>query len=159
MRLLVHTCCAPCLVAPARQWAAEGYELLVYWYNPNVQPFREYKRRLGALRELAQRGKLRLEVEDRYDPDFFLREVVTSRVGRCERCYAERLGRAAARAREAGSGAFTTTLLISRRQDHDAIITAGKAAAREHGVEFIDRDLRTLDEESHRLAKEMGLYL
>jgi len=159
MRILVHACCGPCLAAPARALAAEGNELTVYWYNPNVQPYREYRRRLGALRELAARERWPLDVEDRYDPDFFLREVVTARAGRCPQCYDERLGRAARRARETGCGAFTTTLLASRHQDHDAIAAAGENAGNAAGVPFLRRDFRTLDEESHRLAREMGLYL
>lgn len=159
MPLLVHTCCAPCLLAPARALRAEGHDLVVFWYNPNIQPYREYRRRLGALKELAARDKYYLVVDDFYDPDHFFREVAREREGRCPYCYADRLGRAAARARALGCDSFTTTLLISRRQDHAAISAAGERAAAENGISFMARDFRPWDEESHRLAREMGLYL
>jgi predicted adenine nucleotide alpha hydrolase (AANH) superfamily ATPase len=88
-----------------------------------------------------------------------LREVVTGREGRCGRCYRERLGRAAARARELACDAFTTTLLISRHQDQREIRAAAAVAAAAAGVTFFDVDLREWDAESHRLAREMGLYV
>jgi len=159
MRLLLHACCGPCFLAPARVLAGEGHEVLAYWYNPNVQPYREYRRRLAAFGDVARREGWPALVDDRYDVDYFLREVATSREGRCPRCYYERLSRAAARAAAEGCDAFTTTLLISRHQDRDAVLEAGARAATEAGVDFLARDFRPLDAESHRLAREMGIYL
>ena len=159
MKILVHACCGPCLVAPARALAAEGHEVLAFWYNPNVQPYREYRKRLAAFKEAVGRDGWPAEVDDRYDVDYFLREVVVGRQGRCPRCYYERIARAAARAAASGCDAFTTTLLISRYQDHEAVLEAGARAGAEAGVAFLGRDFRPLDRESHRLAREMGLYL
>jgi predicted adenine nucleotide alpha hydrolase (AANH) superfamily ATPase len=158
MRLLLHACCGPCLLAPARALAGEGRGILAYWYNPNVQPYREYRRRLAAFEEAAGREGWPALVDDRYDVDFFLREVAIEREGRCPRCYSERLSRAAARAAAGGCDAFTT-LLVSRHQHHDALLEAGGRAARESGVEFLARDFRALDAESHQLARDMGIYL
>lgn len=146
-------------MAPARALAAEGNEILAFWYNPNVQPYREYRNRLAAFREVVKRDGRPSDVDDRYDVDFFLREVAVSREGRCPRCYHERLSRAAARAAANGCDAFTTTLLISRHQDREALLEAGVRAEATAGVPFMGRDFRPLDDESHRLAREMGLYL
>jgi len=159
MRLLVHACCGPCLLAPARALAAEGHELVVYWYNPNIQPYREYRRRLAALREVAAREGYRLAVDDRYDPDFFLRTVIPGREGRCPACYAERLGRAAARARAESCDAVTTTLLASRYQAQDELAAALVSAAAAAGVEPLVRDFRPYDAASHALARELGIYV
>jgi predicted adenine nucleotide alpha hydrolase (AANH) superfamily ATPase len=139
--------------------AAEGHEVRTLWYNPNVQPYREYRRRLAAFREVSRREGWPAEVDDRYDVDFFLREVAVHREGRCPRCYYERLSRAAARAVAVGCDAFTTTLLVSRHQDREALLEAGARVAAEVGLPFLARDFRRLDRESHRLAREMGLYL
>lgn len=156
---MVHACCGPCLVAPARALAAAGHDLLIYWYNPNIQPYREYRRRLAAFREVVRVGRYAHEIEDVYDIDFFLRRVIDSRDGRCPKCYAERFARAAARAKAKGCEAFTTTLLASRHQDHAAVKAAGEGAGRATGVLFYYYDFRDLGAESHRLAREMGLYL
>lgn len=155
---MVHACCGPCLAAPARELAAEGHEPVAYWYNPNVQPYREYRRRLEAFREWARREGWPAAVDDVYDVDYFLRAVAREREGRCPRCYADRLAHAARRAAAEGCEAFTTTLLISPHQDHAAVREAGERAAGE-GVDFFYRDFRPLDAESHRLAREAGLYL
>jgi len=159
MKILVHACCGPCLVAPARALAAEGHEILAYWYNPNVQPYRENRKRLAAFREAANRDGWPADVDDRYDVDYFLKEVAVRREGRCPRCYYERLSRAAARAAANGCDAFTTTLLISRHQDREALLEAGTRAGAAAGVAFMGSDFRPLDGESHRLAREMGLYV
>jgi predicted adenine nucleotide alpha hydrolase (AANH) superfamily ATPase len=147
------------LLAPARALAAEGHDVLAFWYNPNVQPYREYRKRLAAFRDVVKREGWLAAVDDRYDVDYFLREVVAGREGRCPRCYDERLTRAAGRAAAEGCEAFTTTLLISRHQDREAVLEAGARAAAAAAVDFLARDFRSLDAESHRLAREMGLYL
>ncbi len=43
-KLLIHICCAPDLVVPLKD-LKESFELYLYWYNPNIQPFSEYKKR------------------------------------------------------------------------------------------------------------------
>jgi predicted adenine nucleotide alpha hydrolase (AANH) superfamily ATPase len=159
VKILVHACCGPCLLAPARALAAEGHEVRAFWYNPNVHPYREYRKRLAAFREASRREGWPAEVDDRYDVDYFLREVAVRREGRCPRCYYDRLSRAGARAAAGGSDAFTTTLLVSRHQDREALLEAGARVEAEVGLPFLARDFRPLDRESHRLAREMGLYL
>ncbi|MDA3792144.1 MAG: epoxyqueuosine reductase QueH, partial [Elusimicrobia bacterium] len=34
--ILIHTCCAPCLVYPADILKKEGFKITAYWYNPNL---------------------------------------------------------------------------------------------------------------------------
>ena len=45
MKLLMHTCCAPCSVYCIDSLRKEGIEPTVYWYNPNIHPYMEYKAR------------------------------------------------------------------------------------------------------------------
>ena len=61
-------------------------------------------------------------------------------------------------AREGGYDGFTTSMLVSTHQDHEAIRRAGEAAARKHGVEFVYRDFRPAVMEGVRASREMGLY-
>jgi len=78
---------------------------------------------------------------------------------RCETCYRLRLGRAAEVAAERGFGAVSTTLLISRQQDHDLVRRVGRECAERCGLPFLDRDWRPLADESHDEAQRMRLYL
>ena len=61
-------------------------------------------------------------------------------------------------AQESGFKLFGTTLLISPYQNRDRIVAIGKELAREHGLEFYDRDLRPGFRQSQAMAKEYGIY-
>jgi predicted adenine nucleotide alpha hydrolase (AANH) superfamily ATPase len=78
---------------------------------------------------------------------------------RCESCYRLRLRQSARVARERGLDAVSTTLLVSRHQDHDLVRRVGEECAESEGVEFLYRDWRPLAEEAHEEAARMRLYL
>ena len=145
-RILVHACCAHCLGMALAGLKAEAaaYEPVVYWGNPNIHPLIEWRRRLKAVKMLAERARLPLIADETYGLVEFCRAVHGREEApeRCARCYALRLGRAAKAAREAGCRVFTSTLVTSRHQDHALIRAAGEAAAAAEGVEFLYRDWR-----------------
>ena len=39
MKLLMHTCCAPCSVYCIDELRKENIEPVLYWYNPNIDPY------------------------------------------------------------------------------------------------------------------------
>jgi predicted adenine nucleotide alpha hydrolase (AANH) superfamily ATPase len=43
-KLLLHVCCAPDLVTPLID-LKNYFQLYLFWYNPNIQPFSEYQKR------------------------------------------------------------------------------------------------------------------
>ena len=152
MKLLVHACCAWCLGKALPGLAKEGEDLqtTVFWYNPNIHPLIEYRRRLKALKMLCERAELPLEAEDEYGLVEFCRAIHGQETvpDRCAVCYAMRMRRTARAAKEGGYDAFTTTLLTSLQQHHELLRAAGEAAAKEFGVAFLYRDWRgeTTDE-------------
>ena len=88
----------------------------------------------------------------------FLRLVVPRADDRCRHCYRLRLKETARAAREGGFDAFTTTLLLSKHQDHEEIKEAGREAAGGAGVEFLERDFRPGWKEHWKLTEDYGLY-
>ena len=54
MKLLMHTCCAPCSVYCIDSLRAEKIEPTVYWYNPNIHPYTEYKARRDCLKDYTK---------------------------------------------------------------------------------------------------------
>ena len=69
MKLLLHTCCAPCSVYCIDSLRSEGIEPTVYWFNPNIHPYMEYKARRDTLKEYTQTIGEEVEtVEDVYEP-------------------------------------------------------------------------------------------
>jgi epoxyqueuosine reductase len=157
-RLLLHICCGPCGTSSHGYWRDEGAEVVGFFYNPNIHPLLEYRRRLEGVRELAERVEMRVIEDLAYDPQDWFAQVAGDAGSRCVRCIAMRMERAAEEAARQGCEAFSTTLAISPWQDHEAIRSGGEQAAARHGVEFLYRDLRTLYPESRRLSREWGLY-
>ena len=162
MKVLLHTCCAPCCLGPYEDLAGGGHEVTGYFYNPNVHPLIEFRRRLKAMKVLQERLPIPVIYEEAYGLSEFLQAVRwqgADPAQRCADCYRLRLGSAAGVAAERGFDAFTTTLLGSTHQDHGLIARVGRRCADEHGVEFIEADWRARSEEGHRRARQMGLYL
>ena len=62
-------------------------------------------------------------------------------------------------AAENGYAAFTTSLLISPYQDHEAICAVARKAAEQYGVEFLYRDFRPLFRAGQDFAREHGMYM
>lgn len=158
MKLLLHICCAPCAVYPLKVLRAQGLQVQGFFYNPNIQPFQEYQRRLAAVQEFAPAVSLPLQVDGSYDLEEFLRQVVFRETERCRFCYALRLRAAAMAAKQSNCDAFTATLLYSRFQKHDSIREIGQQIAQEVGVPFYYADFRPGWQEGIDESKRLGLY-
>ena len=159
MSVLLHICCAPCSIECVSRLRDEGLSPLGFWYNPNLHPFTEYKARRDALTGYAAGIGLPLLTRDEYGLREFLSRVWPSDPGeRCARCYDLRMDAAASAAVAQGCDSFTTTLLISPYQRHDALRDAAEAAARRHGAAFLYRDFRPRFREGQNAARELGLY-
>ncbi len=161
MRLLLHICCGPCALMPLARLAEEGHALTGYFDNPNIHPLAEYlRRREGALQAAAHHGVPLLFPEDRpeYDAESWCRAALAHPGGRCAHCFSSRLDRAAQTAKALGLDAFTSSLLYSRRQNHEGIRQAGEEAAARHGVSFFYRDFRPFWQQGIDESKALGLY-
>lgn len=160
MKLLVHSCCAPCVIAVLEALKRDGLELSLFFYNPNIQPFLEFRKRIKGMRVLLQREKLAAEIIEEFGFDTYAREIYDpDSQRRCEKCYRVRLTRTARHAAEQGFPAFTTTLLGSTRQNHELIKRVGRETAAEAGVQFFERDFRPFSEAAHEEARRRGIYL
>ncbi|MDP6438458.1 MAG: epoxyqueuosine reductase QueH [Candidatus Brocadiia bacterium] len=158
MKVLLHTCCGACTIGPLEDLRGEGHEVTGYFYNPNIHPLLEFRRRLKAQKLLAERVKLAMSCEEDYGLREFLDRVDWRGPGRCADCYRLRLERAAAVAGERGFEAVTTTLLASAHQDHELVRSVGEGCAAA-GARFLYRDWRPLAQECPEQARRMGLYL
>ena len=146
MKLLLHTCCAPCSVYCIDELRSENIEPTVYWFNPNIHPYMEYKARRDCLKE--------------YTNSDFCKNVVNSLETRCQDyCYPVRLEQTAKYAKENGFDTISTTLLVSPYQKHDIIKELGEVISKKYGVEFLYRDFRVGFREGQAKAREIGLYM
>lgn len=158
MRVLFHICCGPCAIVPLREFMRDGHELSAAFINPNIHPFLEYQKRLEGAQEVLSEFGVELAFQDPYGLHEFMRAVVFHEDERCPICYRMRLGRIAEHAGRGGFDAFSTSMLISTHQNHEAIARTGEQCAREHGIAFLYRDFRPDVMEGVRLSRQMGLY-
>ena len=160
MRLLLHTCCAPCSVYCIDSLRLEGIEPTIYWYNPNIHPYMEYKARRDTLKQYTEMIKVEAIFEENYGLKEFCKNVVDDLDNRCSKyCYTVRLEQTAKFAKENGYDSFTTTLLISPYQNHDELIRIGNEMAKKYGIEFLYRDFRPGFRAGQAKARELGLYM
>ena len=66
MKLLLHSCCGPCSCYPTQELTEKGVDFTLLYYNPNIHPYREFKHRLAALRELAEKKEYKLIIDKTY---------------------------------------------------------------------------------------------
>lgn len=159
-KVLMHTCCAPCSVYCIDELRAEGIEPTLFWYNPNIHPYIEYKTRRDCLIDYAETVGAELIIDEEYGLDEFCQNVASDIPGRCVNyCYRKRLTETVRYAAKHGYKAFTTTLLVSPYQKHEELVEVCRELAALSGVEFIYRDFRVGFREGQAKARELGLYM
>lgn len=160
MKLLMHACCAPCSVYCIESLRKEGIEPTVYWYNPNIHPYTEYKKRRDTLKEYTKSINVNAIFEEEYGLVNFCKNVLDDLGNRCKNyCYKVRLEQTAKYAKEHGYDTITTTLLVSPYQKHDILKEQGEEIAKKYGLNFLYRDFRVGFKEGQAKARELGLYM
>ncbi|HHT9112253.1 MAG: epoxyqueuosine reductase QueH [Planctomycetes bacterium] len=158
MNLLLHICCACCLCAPLNELRKEGFEVTGLFYNPNIHPFLEFRRRLKALRVFQESDPIPVIYYEEYGIREYLKNVDYEGDDRCADCYALRLKFTADYAKKNGFDAFTSTMLFSVYQKHEQLKMISENLSREHEVDFVYRDYRPLSECSHNIARKKMIY-
>ncbi len=160
MKLLMHTCCAPCSVYCIDELRSEEIEPTVYWFNPNIHPYMEYKSRRDCLKEYTKSINVNAIFEEDYGLKEFCKNTINNLETRCqEYCYPVRLEQTAKFAKENGYDTITTTLLVSPYQKHDIIHELGDKIAKQYDLQFLYRDFRVGFREGQAKAREIGLYM
>jgi len=158
LKALIHICCANCLIYPLKVLQQEEWDVRGFFYNPNIHPYQEYKRRLEAVQHYEKEAALQVIYRDEYNLEEFLREVAFREAERCRFCYHLRLQAAAQVAKRGKFDAFTSTLLHSKHQDHELIRIIGEQIGKEQGIPFLYRDFREGWRQGIEESKALGLY-
>ena len=175
-KLLLHCCCAVCASYPFLQLKEMGYELVLYFYNPNIYPNVEYQRRLDELKKLSEMYGAKLIVEEE-SYDYWLNlvkglENEPEKGARCSICFKERLSRAVLCAIKENCEYFTTTLTVSPHKNSKQIFECTDEVlkviqSRENRGEepykipqFLKIDFKKQDgfKKTSKLADEYGFY-
>ena len=159
MNTLMHICCAPCANRPIDLLRSEGMGVTGFWFNPNIHPYTEYQARKRTLEEYSKEIGMKLVIGGTYDLRTFITNVADNIDGRCAYCYRVRMEETARYAAENGYDSFTTSLLISPYQNHEAIRATAQAMGEKYGVEFLYRDFRPLFQAGQEFARAHGFYM
>ncbi|MFA5478757.1 MAG: epoxyqueuosine reductase QueH [Candidatus Muiribacteriota bacterium] len=154
-KILIHACCAVCF-ENFYDFFEKSIDNTVFWFNPNVQGVKEYRKRKEALKRLVNKKKIKYIENNNYDLKKFMSKIECSDNGRCFECYKWRLEETAKVAKENGFTSFTTTLLCSPMQKHEIILKLGEKIAADYGLKFFYFDLR--DCYDSKILRKTGLY-
>ena len=162
-KLLLHICCAPdaSYGVPALK---KLFDVVGYFFNPNIHPEDEYRKRLRATRDLAEKLRLPLIVESGGETEW--EEAVRGlekepeRGSRCEICIRLRLLETAKKAAELGIPNFGTVLTVSPKKNAAMVNRAGTDVEIIARVRFLAADLKKQNGYlmSVMACKEHGIY-
>ncbi|MDD5247250.1 MAG: epoxyqueuosine reductase QueH [Candidatus Omnitrophica bacterium] len=158
-RILLHICCAPCLIYPLERLREQGYEVMGFFYNPNIHPQEEYEQRRKAVEDFSHVAELEV-IYPEYNPEDFLRVIKGNEInpGRCPLCWELRLQATALAAKKMNITNFTSTLLVSPYQDQALLEGIGYHIEEEENVNFYLEDFRTGFRKAHQYARAQGIY-
>jgi predicted adenine nucleotide alpha hydrolase (AANH) superfamily ATPase len=162
-KLLLHICCGPCSTEVIRRLKDE-YEVVGFFYNPNIYPEEEHARRLMEVQRISALWRVLVDAPP-YDHGRFLAaarglEAEPEGGSRCAACYRLRLEEAAGRAADNGCTCLATTLTIAPMKRAATINPIGREAAGRHGLVFVAEDWKKRDgfKRSLELSRDLGLY-
>lgn len=159
--VLLHACCGPCAIMPSLRLQDEGFDVVLWYMNPNIQPLSEYLRRREALLECAERLEARVICEDEsWDlPAWLAMQLPRAHSReRCVWCCLSRLEAGWQKAADMGVEAFSSSLLYSRYQPHEEIAARGRELHERGLPTFLYRDFRKDWQKGIELSKMWGIY-
>ncbi|MBD3296241.1 MAG: recombinase [Candidatus Omnitrophica bacterium] len=161
MRILLHACCGICASSVIERILTDGHRIQVYFYNPNIHPVDEYRRRRDACKKVAGEWDVGF-TEGPYDREKWFSEVrgmeyLPEGAERCAECFRIRLERTFQKMGKDGFDAFCTTLTVSPHKDAEMVNRIGRRIG---GEAFINADFKKKGgfQRANELSSEWGLY-
>lgn len=166
-RILLHSCCAPCSAAILEWLGENGYDVTIFFYNPNIYPEEEYLKRKSEI--VGYANSLGVPIVDMDEQGWSEQHsgwlsvaeplaAEPERGNRCLECFKYRLAATARYGAENGFDMFTTTLASSRWKSLEQINLAGRYAQElvDSKIEFWEKNWRKggLYERRNLLARQ-----
>lgn len=158
MKLLLHTCCAPCAIYPVESLRDQHFEVTGFFFRNNIHPYSECLKREKTLAEYAEKVQLPIVYPKGYDLEGYLRQIIFHEKDRCVICYQNRLSETASMAKALGFECFTSTLLYSKFQKHDVIKEIGESIAISSGIPFYYQDFREGWKYGVDVSRQLNMY-
>ena len=162
-KLLLHVCCANCATIPI-ELLQNQFKIKLLWYNPNIYPKKEYKKRLKQVKKLKKIYKLSLIKAPYNSKDWFNLtkglEKEPEQGKRCDLCFQMRLQKTAEIGYKKGFDYFATTLTIGPQKKAEKINQIGEDLAKKYNIKFYSADFKKKDgfKKSLDLSKKYNFY-
>ncbi|GAB0174476.1 MAG: hypothetical protein HHAS10_03550 [Candidatus Altimarinota bacterium] len=144
-KVLVHVCCGPDVTMPIMALRDE-YEVICFWYDPNIQPKEEHDKRYDAFVKVCELENVPF-IKGAYDvKHFFTRikglEFTPEKGEKCTNCYDMRMYVAAKLAKKLKIPYYTSSLNTSPKKDLEKLFKIGYEYAEKFGIKFLDIPFR-----------------
>ena len=142
-KLILMSCCAPCSCGAIKQLAngeIDGIDdFIVMFFNPNIFPESEYKKRLDEQIKYCEKLGVKYVIGD-YNHDDWREhvrglETEPERGARCSKCFAYRFCYAAQYAKKHGYNAIASVFGVSRHKDQHQVDNSAQQSCGE--IEYL----------------------
>jgi epoxyqueuosine reductase len=161
MNVILHICCAVCAAGAAERLILEGHRVDGFFFNPNIYPEEEYRRRWEAAKKVASELNFSL-IEGPYLPEEWFQATATLENEpeggrRCPICFKMRLEKTYRFMLESGGDCFTTTLTMGSNKSAVLMERLGREVG---GDKFLLRDFKKKEgfKRAGELARKWELY-
>ena len=163
-KLLLHSCCAPCS-SYVITYLYDYFDITILYYNPNIYPYEEYKKRKDEQIRLISNFKGVKIIDCDYDNDIY-NEVIKGlenepeRGSRCTKCFYLRLDKTGEIAKKNNFEYFGTTLTVSPYKNAKLLNEIGEDISKKYDIKWLYSDFKKDDgyKKSIELSKKYDLY-
>lgn len=163
-RLLLHSCCAPCS-SYVITYLYDYFDITILYYNPNIHPYEEYKKRKDEQIRLISNFKGVKIIDCDYDNDIYNElikglENEPERGSRCTKCFYLRLDKTGEIAKKNNFEYFGTTLTVSPYKNAKLLNEIGEDISKKYDIKWLYSDFKKNDgyKKSIELSKKYDLY-
>lgn len=162
-KLVVHTCCAVCMIYP--KTLLEEYNTTYFFFNPNIYPVDEYNKRRDEFLKFVNKYSINYHIEEN---DKYVKEWNNITVDykeskekgeRCKICFRFRLLKTFEYAKYTNADFFTTVMTVSPHKSSKDLEAIGQAIS-DDNTKFLFIDFKKNDgfKKTSILADSEGFY-
>lgn len=169
-KLFLHCCCAVCAL-PVIDYLIKlkNQEIILYFYNPNISPKKEYIKRLNELKKISKIYNLKL-IKGPYDHKKWLKYLKNNlpldpkdypeNSDRCKKCFLYRIQNIIKYCVKNKYFLWTTTLSVNRFKDIKFINEASRTISLENNLLYLTLELDPYisHQKSLEFSKKLNIY-
>lgn len=172
-KILVQTCCTACLSHVNSVLSQAGFEVVSFYYHPEIGSRSEFDNRLLDLKKYTAESGIKLIDLEYGSTDFekvvapykdqgslkYINDKDRYRRRRCQICNSMVLQKTVEQAKKLKIKYFTTTLLCSPYKDHDQIVEIGNEKSLDYDLNFYYEDFRKGYWKGRNYGRNHAVYL